>query len=111
MSGHPDRRNAPLRLGADAEDVGRGLGQLVVAVLEIVRELLERRALRRVDSGDLDETQIERLGRALQELEEKLAELREVFGVEPEDLRLPANLGELLADERADPRWKEEATP
>ncbi|MGH3728916.1 MAG: gas vesicle protein K [Micromonosporaceae bacterium] len=69
----------PLRIAADADDVGRGLGQLVVALLEIVRELLERQALRRADSGDLDDVQIERLGQALQALEERFAELRETF--------------------------------
>lgn len=93
-----------MRLDADAEDVGRGLGRLVVAVLEIVRDLLERQALRRVDAGELTDAEVERLGQALLALEDRFAELREVFGVEKEDLRLPADLGELLAGERRGPR-------
>ncbi|MGH3660240.1 MAG: gas vesicle protein K [Micromonosporaceae bacterium] len=87
---------AQLRVAADADEVGRGLGRLVVAVLEIVRELLERQALRRVDSGDLDETQIDQLGLALQELEHKFAELRDIFGVDPDDLDLPTDLATVL---------------
>jgi hypothetical protein len=98
--------NAPLRVGADAEDVGRGLGRLVVALLEIVRDLLERQALRRVDSGDLDDEEVERLGQALQALEEKFAELRETFGVDPDDLRLPVDLEELLTEEPSLPERK-----
>jgi len=63
----------------DAADAGRGLGQLVVTVLDIVRQLLERQALRRVDSGTLSDEQVERLGNALQALEERFAELRETL--------------------------------
>lgn len=100
--------NAPVRLGADAEDVGRGLGRLVVALLEIVRDLLERQALRRVDSGDLDDAETERLGLALQALEEKFAELRDIFGVDPDDLRLPVDLEGLLTDTSALPKPKGE---
>lgn len=91
---------SPLRIDADAENVGRALGQLVVTVLDIVRQLLERQALRRVDSGDLTDGQIERLGQALQALEEKFVELREVFGAEPDDLRVDLDLDDLLGAPR-----------
>ncbi|MGN6105156.1 MAG: gas vesicle protein K [Kofleriaceae bacterium] len=67
------------RLELDADDVGQGLGRLVVAVLDLVRQLLEREALRRVDDGSLGPEQIERLGLALLGLEQRLAELREMF--------------------------------
>lgn len=96
-SGEP-RRAPALRLDADAEEVGRGLGGLVVALLDIVRELLERQALRRVDAGDLTPDEVERLGQALIALEERFVELREVFGVGPEDLHLPVDLQELMKD-------------
>jgi hypothetical protein len=92
-----DRRTT--RLDVDAENVGKGLGQLVVALLDVVRQLLERQALRRVDSGTLDADEVERLGRALLALEQKFIELREVFGVGPDDLRLPVELDGLLIDE------------
>nr|WP_296071690.1 gas vesicle protein K [uncultured Actinoplanes sp.] len=70
----------PLRLDADADDLGHGLGRLVLAVLELVRQLLERQVLRRVDGGSLTADEIERLGRALMSLDERFAELREIFG-------------------------------
>jgi len=75
---------APLRIPADS---GRGLGRLLVAVLDIVRELLERQALRRVDGGSLSADQIERLGQALIALDRQFAELREVLTdrAEPQD--------------------------
>ncbi|GAA5022694.1 gas vesicle protein GvpK [Actinopolymorpha pittospori] len=88
------------RLSADAEDLGRGLGQLVVALLELVRDLLERQAVRRMDGGDLSADEIERLGQALLELEEKFVELREIFGVGREGIRLPIDVDQLLGDQR-----------
>jgi hypothetical protein len=56
------------RLAGSGEDVGRGLGRLVVTLLEVVRQVVERQALRRVDAGDLSPAEIERLGRALMDL-------------------------------------------
>jgi hypothetical protein len=94
--------NGTPRISADAENLGEGLGRLVLAVLQLVRDLLERQALRRVDSGSLDDEQIERLGRALMELEDRFAELRDVFGCRPEDLdlRLPFDAEQLLTEDR-----------
>ena len=66
----------PQRIPADS---GRGLGRLVIAILDIVRDLLERQALRRADSGSLTPEQVERLGRALIALDRQFAELREVL--------------------------------
>lgn len=57
-------------------DAGRGLGQVVLAVLELLGELLERQALRRMTAGELSGDQIERLGQALIALREQFAELR-----------------------------------
>jgi hypothetical protein len=89
---------------ADAEQLGEGLGRLVLAVLQLVRDLLERQAVRRADSGALDDDQIERLGKALMDLEDRFAELREAFGLRPEDLdlRLPFDADQLLAQDRTD---------
>lgn len=93
---------AERRVPADAEQLGDGLGRLVLAVLQLVRDLLERQAVRRVDSGSLDDDQVERLGQALMDLEDRFAELREAFGCRPEDLdlRLPFDADRLLADDR-----------
>ena len=84
--------SAPQRLSGSGEDVGRGLGRLVVTLLEVVRQVIERQALRRAEDGDLSEEQIERLGRALMQLEATFDELIEHFGVVPNDLYLPLDL-------------------
>jgi hypothetical protein len=65
------------RIDLDPDDVGRGLAEIVIAVLELVRELLERQAIRRVDAGDLDAEQTERLGAALRDVRLQLADLRQ----------------------------------
>jgi hypothetical protein len=64
----------PFRIPADS---GRGLGQLVVAVLEILRDLLERQAIRRMESGSLTPEEVERLGQSLIALDRQFTELRE----------------------------------
>jgi hypothetical protein len=69
----------PLRIPADT---GRGLGQVVVAVLEILRDLLERQAIRRMESGSLTPEEVERLGLALLALERQFTELRETLTTE-----------------------------
>ena len=91
------RGRKPLRLDADPDAVGRGLGGLVVAVLDLVRQLLERQALRRVDAGGLSTDEVERLGQALLALEERFEELRETFGV-GSGPTLPFDAAELLAE-------------
>lgn len=83
----------PERISADAEAVENGLAKLVLSIVELVRKLLERQALRRMDAGNLTDEEIERLGNALMKLEEKMAELKATFGVSDKDLNL--NLGPL----------------
>jgi hypothetical protein len=78
----------PERISADPEIVENGLAKLVLSIVELVRRLLEKQALRRMDSGNLTEEEIERLGTALMKLEEKMAELKKVFGLSDEDLNL-----------------------
>jgi hypothetical protein len=91
MSAEPARR---LRLDGDPE---RGLAALVLTIVELLRQLMERQALRRVDDGSLTEDQVERIGSTLMALESRMAELREHFGLEPEDLNLDLGpLGPLL---------------
>jgi hypothetical protein len=94
---------APRRVAADPEATERGLAGLVLAIIDLVRQLLERQAVRRMEGGSLSDDEIERLGRALMGLEEKIGELRDVFGLEPEDLDLPLDLSGLL-DEPRTPR-------
>jgi hypothetical protein len=96
----PDRpppRDLRPRIDVDREEVERGLAGLVLTVVELLRQLMERQALRRIDEGDLTEAQIERIGTTLMALEEKMAELREHFGLTPEDLNIDLGpLGPLL---------------
>jgi hypothetical protein len=78
----------PERIAADADIVENGLAKLVLSIIELVRRLLEKQALRRMDGGNLTEEEIERLGTSLMKLEEKMAELKAVFGLSDEDLNL-----------------------
>ena len=73
---------------AGPEDVQRGLAQLVLTLVEVLRELMERQALRRMDAGTLDDEEIERLGTTFIALRERMDELKEVFGLTDEDLNL-----------------------
>ena len=85
------------RVEADPENVERGLAQLVLTVVELLRQLMERQALRRIDGGTLSEEEVERLGRTFMELDRRMAELREEFGLTEEDLNLDLGpLGRLL---------------
>jgi hypothetical protein len=86
-----------VRVEADRDDVARGLAQLVLTIIELLRQLMERQAIRRVEAGGLSEEQVERLGQALMALERQMAELKEEFGLEDEDLNLDLGpLGNLL---------------
>ncbi len=69
----------------------------MLTLVELIRQLLERQALRRVESGSLTEDEIERLGTTLMRLEERMDELREAFGLDEDDLNLDLGpLGRLL---------------
>jgi Gas vesicle protein K len=85
------------RINADPENVQRGLAQLVLTVIELLRQLMERQALRRIDGETLSEEQVERLGRTFMELDKRLEELRIEFGLDEEDLNIHLGpLGNLL---------------
>lgn len=76
------------RIDIDPERVEQGLVRLVLMLVETVRQVVERQAIRRVEGGTLNAEEIERLGLALLRLEEKMAELRQHFGLEDADLPL-----------------------
>ncbi|HZU20834.1 MAG TPA: gas vesicle protein K [Gaiellaceae bacterium] len=87
----------PKRVSADPEKVERGLAQLVLTLIELLRQLMERQALRRMDEGGLTDEQIERLGLTFMRLAERMDELKATFGLQDEDLNLDLGpLGSLL---------------
>ena len=83
----------PNRVDVDPEGVEQGLARLVLTLVEFLRQLLERQAVRRMEGGSLTDEEVERVGLALLKLEEKLHELAAMFGLQPGDLNL--NLGPL----------------
>ncbi len=85
------------RIEVDRDSAEKGLASLVLTVVELLRQLMERQALRRVDQGDLTDEQVERIGTTLMALEEQMTRLREHFGLSPGDLNLDLGpLGTLL---------------
>lgn len=87
----------PARLDATPDDIEAGVGQLVLTLVEFIRQVLEHQAVRRMEGGSLDDEEIERLGVALMRLEERLEDIRQAFGLEPDDLNIDLGpLGRLL---------------
>jgi gas vesicle protein GvpK len=83
----------PRRVNADPERVEKGLAQLVLTLVELLRQLMERQALRRMEAGTLTDEQIERMGDTFMKLEARMQELKAHFELEDRDLNL--NLGPL----------------
>lgn len=81
------------RVEADPENVEKGLVQLVLTIVELLRQLMERQALHRIEGGTLSEEEIEQLGRTFMALSERMDELKDHFGLDDKDLNL--NLGPL----------------
>ena len=89
------------RLDCNSENIDQGLARLVLSLIELLRKLLERQAIRRMEGGSLDDAQIEEMGLALMKLEQKIRELAQHFGLRPEDLNLDLGpLGQLWTDEK-----------
>ena len=83
----------PRRINADPDKVEHGLAKLVLTLIELLRQLLERQALRRIEAGSLGDEDIERLGQTFIKLESRMEDLKVVFGLQDEELNL--NLGPL----------------
>ena len=88
---------APVRWNADPDDVQRSVAQLVLTLVEFIRKLLERQAIRRMEAGTLNERQTEDVGRALMKLEETLHDIAARFGLSPDELNLDLGpIGKLM---------------
>ena len=89
---------APIeRIDCSPDNIEQGLARLVLSLIELLRRLLERQAIRRMEGGSLDDAKIEEMGQALMKLELKINEIAAIFGLRPEDLNLELGpLGNLL---------------
>jgi hypothetical protein len=82
------RSTSPTRWNADPDDVQRSVAQLVLTLVEFIRKLLERQAIRRMEFGTLTDEQTEEIGRALMKLEETVLDIAAKFGIPYDDLNL-----------------------
>lgn len=87
------KSSLPERIDANPENVEKGLAKLVLTLIELIRRLLEKQAIRRIEAGGLTDEEIEKMGETFMKLEKKMGELKKEFGLEDEDLNL--NLGPL----------------
>src|SRR5438309_9760375 len=76
----------PDRVNVDPEGVEQGLAKLVLTLVEFLRQVLERQAIRRMDGGTLTDDEVERVGLALMRLAAKIREMAEIYGLDPDDL-------------------------
>ena len=87
----------PKRIDVDPDGVARDLSKLVLTLVELLRRVVEHQAVQRMDDPDLSEEQIERMGTALWRLEEKMQEIKGVFGLADEELNIDLGpLGRVL---------------
>ena len=78
----------PERINADAAGPETGLARLVLTLIEVLRKVLEHQAVRRMEGGRLTDEEVERLGLALAKLNDRMSELKRVFGLSEEDLQI-----------------------
>ena len=78
----------PERIDIDPADLERGLAGLVLTLVEFLRQVLERQAIRRMEGGTLSDDEVERVGVALMRLEQKIGEIAEQFGLDRDDIQL-----------------------
>lgn len=91
------KRASSRRMNLDADKKKNGLAQLVLTVVKLLHELLEKQAIRRIDGGGLTDEEIERLGYTLMRQSEEIAKIAREFGLESDDLNLDLGpLGKLL---------------
>ncbi len=88
---------SPMRWNADPDDVQRSVARLVLTLVEFIRRLLERQAIRRMEGGTLTEAETEDIGQALMKLEETVRDIAGKFGILPDDLNLELGpIGKLM---------------
>jgi hypothetical protein len=83
-----EAESVPSRIELSPDNIEQGLAKLVLTLIDFLRQLLERQAIRRMEGGTLSDQEIEQMGEALMKLEAKIRELSEQFGLSPEDLNI-----------------------
>jgi hypothetical protein len=92
-----DRKMTPMRWNPEPDDVQRSVAQLVLTIVEFLRQLMERQAIRRMEQRTLKPAEVEAVGAALMKLEETIREIGERFGLAPEDLNVDLGpIGKLM---------------
>jgi hypothetical protein len=92
-----DQVQTSQRIDCSPENIEQGLARLVLSLVELLRQVLERQAIRRMEGGSLQDEQVEKMGEALMALEAKIHELAASFGLTPADLNIDLGpLGHLL---------------
>jgi len=93
----PAKDPAAERINIDPKNVEKGLAKLVLTLVELIIRLLEKQAIRRMDAGSLADEEVENIGETMIKLENKMKELKEIFGLKDEDLNIKLGpLGDLL---------------
>lgn len=93
----PGKPHSTPRIALDQDNVRNGLARLVLTLIELLRELLERQAIRRMEAGSLSDAEIERLGSTFMQLAAQMDKLKKEFGLEDDDLNIDLGpLGKLL---------------
>lgn len=80
--------SVPARVELSPDNIEQGLAKLVLTLIDFLRQLLERQAIRRMEGGTLSDEEIEQMGEALMKLEAKIREMAEQFGLSPDDLNI-----------------------
>ena len=86
--GREEATSVPSRIELSPDNIEQGLAKLVLTLIDFLRQLLERQAIRRMEGGALSDQEIEEMGEALMKLEAKIRELSDQFGLSPADLNI-----------------------
>ena len=82
------QNRVPQEMDMNPEEAGKGLVQLALTLVNLLREVMEKQAMRRMDKGNLSEEQVERMGTTFMLLEEQMDHLKDTFDLSDEDLQL-----------------------
>jgi hypothetical protein len=92
-----EEQSKPVRVNTNQDNADQGLAKIVLTLVELLRRVMEHEALRRIEGGTLTEEEIEKMGETFLKLDNKMIEMREIFGLKESDLNLDLGpLGNLM---------------